>query len=98
MLKCNSAFHGSRSRCWRSCAAGCGESRSTGAAGKAKDSYTIGMSQCNLGEPWRVQMNADIKAAADKHPEPQGGLQGRAERHAQAARRTSRSSSARAST
>ena len=27
------------------------------------------MSQCNLGEPWRVQMNADIKAAADKHPE-----------------------------
>lgn len=29
----------------------------------------IGMSQCNLGEPWRVQMNADVKAAADKHPE-----------------------------
>ena len=29
---------------------------------------TIGMSQCNLGEPWRVQMNADIKAAADAHP------------------------------
>jgi ribose transport system substrate-binding protein len=29
---------------------------------------TLGMSQCNLGEPWRVQMNADIKAAADKHP------------------------------
>jgi ribose transport system substrate-binding protein len=27
------------------------------------------MSQCNLGEPWRVQMNADIKAAAEKHPE-----------------------------
>jgi len=27
------------------------------------------MSQCNLGEPWRVQMNADVKAAADKHPE-----------------------------
>ena len=35
--------------------------------GKAK--WTIGMSQCNLGEPWRVQMNADVKAAADKHPE-----------------------------
>ena len=34
----------------------------------AKDKYVIGMSQCNLGEPWRVQMNADIKAAADKHP------------------------------
>ena len=29
--------------------------------------FTIGMSQCNLGEPWRVQMNADIKAEADKH-------------------------------
>jgi len=29
--------------------------------------FTIGMSQCNLGEPWRVQMNADIeKAAADQ--------------------------------
>ena len=26
------------------------------------------MSQSNLGEPWRVQMNADIQAAADKHP------------------------------
>jgi len=34
----------------------------------AKDKYVIGMSQCNLGEPWRVQMNADVKAAADKHP------------------------------
>ena len=33
--------------------------------------YIIGMSQCNLGEPWRVQMNADIKAEADKHPEIQ---------------------------
>jgi len=31
------------------------------------DVYTIGMSQCNLGEPWRVQMNADVKAAADTH-------------------------------
>jgi len=29
----------------------------------------IGMSQCNLGEPWRVQMNEDIKLAAAKHPE-----------------------------
>ena len=32
-------------------------------------SFTIGMSQCNLGEPWRVQMNADIAAATAKHPE-----------------------------
>lgn len=31
--------------------------------------FTLGMSQCNLGEPWRVQMNADIKAAADKYPD-----------------------------
>ncbi len=30
--------------------------------------WTIGMSQCNLGEPWRVQMNADIKRAADSDP------------------------------
>jgi len=29
--------------------------------------YVIGMSQCNLGEPWRVQMNADVKAAADQY-------------------------------
>ncbi|MCL6630446.1 MAG: substrate-binding domain-containing protein [Armatimonadetes bacterium] len=36
---------------------------------RANTKYVIGMSQCNLGEPWRVQMNADIKAAADKHPE-----------------------------
>jgi len=34
----------------------------------ADKKYTIGMSQCNLGEPWRVQMNADVKRAADKHP------------------------------
>ena len=31
--------------------------------------WTIGMSQCNLGEPWRVQMNADIKKAAKEHSE-----------------------------
>ena len=31
--------------------------------------WVIGMSQCNLGEPWRVQMNADIKKAAEDHPE-----------------------------
>src|SRR6476620_3229293 len=52
---------------------GCGKSEpGTAPAGavakKAKSSYTIGMSQCNLGEPWRVEMNAQIKGAADKHP------------------------------
>jgi ribose transport system substrate-binding protein len=30
--------------------------------------YLVGMSQCNLGEPWRVQMNADIEQAAAAHP------------------------------
>jgi ribose transport system substrate-binding protein len=29
------------------------------------------MSQCNLGEPWRVQMNQDIRNAAADHPEIQ---------------------------
>ncbi len=33
-----------------------------------KREYTIGMSQCNLGEPWRVQMNADVEKAAAEHP------------------------------
>ncbi|MDY7107100.1 MAG: substrate-binding domain-containing protein [Planctomycetota bacterium] len=31
--------------------------------------WTIGMSQCNLGEPWREQMNTDIEQAALKHDE-----------------------------
>ena len=35
---------------------------------KAKSTYIIGMSQCNLGEPWRGEMNTQIKTAADKHP------------------------------
>ena len=30
--------------------------------------WVIGMSQCNLGEPWRVQMNADIRKAAAENP------------------------------
>ncbi len=52
---------------------GCNKSEPTapaagGAEKKPKSSYVIGMSQCNLGEPWRVEMNAQIKAAADKHP------------------------------
>jgi ribose transport system substrate-binding protein len=52
--------------------AGCSQSDSgtpanAGPEKKAKSNYTIGMSQCNLGEPWRVEMNAQIKAAADQH-------------------------------
>lgn len=39
-----------------------------GGAAAAEKTLTIGMSQCNLGEPWRVQMNQDIAAAAAKHP------------------------------
>lgn len=35
--------------------------------GSKENPWIIGMSQCNLGEPWRVQMNNDIKKAAEKH-------------------------------
>lgn len=42
-------------------------SKSSTSKGDAE--FVIGMSQCNLGEPWRVQMDADIEAAAAKHPE-----------------------------
>lgn len=53
---------------------GCGKSESTSSGKESKTdaknrTYTIGMSQCNLGEPWRVQMNEDIRKAAGKHPE-----------------------------
>jgi len=36
-----------------------------------KDSYLIGMSQANKGEPWRQAMNDQIAAAAAAHPELQ---------------------------
>jgi ribose transport system substrate-binding protein len=49
-------------------AAGCHPRAARRHAGTAADPWVIGMSQCNLGEPWRVQMNADIKAAAAAHP------------------------------
>ena len=38
------------------------------ASAPADKTYTIGMSQCNLGEPWRVAMNAQIAAAAKNYP------------------------------
>lgn len=51
----------------------CGRQRESGPASpsgeKGPARWTIGMSQCNLGEPWRVQMNLDIKTAAEAHPE-----------------------------
>lgn len=54
---------------------GCSKSASEGKSDKPADAqastakYTIGMSQCNLNEPWRVQMNADLKQAVEKHPD-----------------------------
>lgn len=56
------------------CVTGCNKSSETAPApaqntAAPQKQYAIGMSQCNLGEPWRVQMNADIAAAAAKHPE-----------------------------
>jgi ribose transport system substrate-binding protein len=48
-------------------ATGCRRSEPVETSGPAaKPLHTIGMSQCNLGEPWRVQMNADVRAAAEK--------------------------------
>ena len=41
----------------------------TVSAAEKKDKYVIGMSQCNLGEPWRVAMNYQIAMAAEKYPE-----------------------------
>jgi ribose transport system substrate-binding protein len=50
---------------------GCSDSSKPAASGNPGEAkqrvYTIGISQCNLGEPWRVQMNEDIKSAAAKH-------------------------------
>jgi len=51
---------------------GCGKPGDKSAASSSQTpnrQFVIGMSQCNLGEPWRVQMNADIAAAAAKHAE-----------------------------
>ena len=39
------------------------------AAPKYDRPWVIGVSQCNLGEPWRGQMNADLAQAAAAHPE-----------------------------
>src|SRR5215208_7155830 len=44
------------------------EMKSETQRGTAERPFVIGMSQCNLGEPWRVQMNEDIKKAAATHP------------------------------
>jgi ribose transport system substrate-binding protein len=44
-------------------------SASARARAESGRAFVIGVSQCNLGEPWRVQMNADITQAAARHPE-----------------------------
>ncbi len=46
---------------------GCVSESGGGHAGTPEDPWTIGMSQCNLGEPWRVQMDADVREAAEQH-------------------------------
>jgi ribose transport system substrate-binding protein len=43
--------------------AGCGRGR--------QSKYLVGFSQCNLGEPWRVAMNAEVAARARDFPEMQ---------------------------
>ncbi len=48
--------------------AACGTNARESHAGTREDPWTIGMSQCNLGEPWRVQMDADVRAAGERHP------------------------------
>jgi ribose transport system substrate-binding protein len=47
--------------------AACSSETGAGHAGTVDDPWVIGMSQCNLGEPWRVQMDADVRAAAEQH-------------------------------
>jgi ribose transport system substrate-binding protein len=40
-----------------------------GCGGERDSGYLIGFSQANLGEPWRVAMNAEVAEAAKAHPE-----------------------------
>lgn len=64
-------LYGVLSLCLVIAVVGCSKKEGDVSAGgqKKKSKYVIGMSQCNLGEPWRVEMNAQIKAAAEKYPE-----------------------------
>lgn len=47
---------------------GAAPTSASAARGTPDHPWVIGMSQCNLGEPWRVQMNDDVAKAAAKHP------------------------------
>lgn len=49
------------------CSRGKKQAPEPSASGAAPKQFVIGMSQCNLGEPWRVQMNADVARAAAAH-------------------------------
>ncbi len=57
------------------CVSACSKSENAGNSEKAElrgtreKPWVVGVSQSNLGEPWRVQMNADIAQAAKGHPE-----------------------------
>jgi len=51
------------------CSAGAVAAPQGQGASQPARTYTLGMSQCNLGEPWRMQMNKDIETAAKAHPE-----------------------------
>ncbi len=50
------------------CSSGSKPEGSNKHAGKPDDPWVIGVSQCNLGEPWRVQMNSDIRRSAAALP------------------------------
>ncbi len=45
---------------------GCGGGNSA-ERGTAENPWVVGMSQCTIQEPWRVQMNSDIETAAEAH-------------------------------
>src|SRR5512134_1773733 len=47
---------------------GCRNSQSERRSGTTGAPWVVGVSQCNLGEPWRVQMNEDLRSAAARHP------------------------------
>lgn len=47
---------------------GCRSKAKAAHAGTEADPFVVGMSQCNRGEPWRVQMDEDIANAAKTHP------------------------------
>jgi ribose transport system substrate-binding protein len=51
------------------CSISCERKSKQPSPGATEKTFLIGVSQCNLGEPWRAQMNADIAQAAMRHPD-----------------------------